>query len=108
MASCPRGKGVSGCRITMDWRKCLADENTLVVTRTTVSWRSDERSHTLTHTLRIEKSGDSLKGTVTGPGKNGEYITNFIGSQMPPMPKKPDLSKITYGKPIILFNGKDL
>lgn len=86
----------------------LADDNTLVVTRTTVSRRSDERSHTLTHTLRIEKTGDSLKGTVTGPGRNGEYITNFTGSEMPPMPEKPDLSKITYGKPIILFNGRDL
>jgi hypothetical protein len=86
----------------------LADENTLVVTRTTVSRKSDERSHTVTHTLRIEKSGDSLKGTVTGPARTGEYVTHFTGSQMPPMPKKPDLSKITYGKPISLFNGKDL
>ncbi|WP_234364427.1 3-keto-disaccharide hydrolase [Lunatibacter salilacus] len=86
----------------------LADENTLVVTRTTVSRKNDERSHTLTHTLRIKKTGDSLKGTVTGPGRNGEYLTNFTGSIMPPMPKKPDLSKVTYGKPITLFNGKDL
>ena len=86
----------------------LADEKTLVVTRTTVSRKSDERSHTLTHTLRIEKAGDSLKGTVTGPGRNGEYTTRFTGSKMPPMPEKPDLSKITYGKPIPLFNGKNL
>lgn len=86
----------------------LADENTLVVTRTTTSRKSDERSHTLTHTLRIEKTGDGLKGTVTGPGRNGEYMTNFTGSPMPPMPEKPDLSKVNYGKPIPLFNGKDL
>jgi len=86
----------------------LADENTLVVTRTTASRKSDERSHTLTHTLRIEKTGDGLKGTVTGPGRNGEYMTHFTGSPMPPMPEKPDLSKVNYGKPIPLFNGKDL
>ncbi|MEX2512882.1 MAG: DUF1080 domain-containing protein [Cyclobacteriaceae bacterium] len=86
----------------------LADENTLVVTRTNTSRKSDERSHTITHTLRIEKTGDSLKGTMTGPGRTGEYVSNFTGSRMPPMPKKPDLSKVTYGKPIALFNGKDL
>lgn len=86
----------------------MADENTLVVTRTTASKKSEERSHTVTHTLRIEKTGDSLKGTVTGPGRNGEYLTHFTGSQMPPMPEKPNLSKVKFGKSIMLFNGKDL
>lgn len=86
----------------------LVDENTLVITRTTASRKSEDRSHTLTHTLRIEKTGGSLIGTVTGPGRNGEYLTHFTGTEMPPMPKKPDLSKVKYGKPITLFNGRDL
>ncbi|MDN3686987.1 3-keto-disaccharide hydrolase [Cyclobacterium jeungdonense] len=86
----------------------LADENTLVVTRTTNSRKSEDRSHTLTHTLRIKKTGESLKGSMTGPGRTGEYVSNFTGFRMPPMPEKPDLSKVTYGEPVDLFNGKDL
>ncbi len=86
----------------------LADENTLVVTRTNSSKKSDDRSHTLTHTLRIEKTGDHLKGTMTGPGRTGEYQTNFTGHRMPSLPEKPDLTKVTFGEPINLFNGKDL
>ncbi|WP_162343264.1 3-keto-disaccharide hydrolase [Cyclobacterium salsum] len=86
----------------------LADENTLVVTRTTNSRKSEDRTHILTHTLRVEKSGDSLKGTMTGPGRNGEYQSDFTGKRMPSMPEKPDLSKLSYGNPISLFNGGDL
>jgi len=86
----------------------LADDNTLVVTRTSNSRKSDERTHVLTHTLRIEKSRESLKGTMTGPGRNGEYQSHFTAKRMPPMPEKPDLSQISYGNPISLFNGGDL
>lgn len=86
----------------------LADESTLIVTRTTNARKSEDRSHTLTHTLRIQKTGDSLKGSMTGPGRNGEYQANFTGFRMPAMPEKPDLSKVTYGEPIDLFNGNDL
>lgn len=86
----------------------LADENTLVVTRTTNARKSEDRTHVLTHTLRVEKSGDSLKGTMTGPARNGEYQSHFTGNRMPPMPEKPDLSNLSYGNPISLFNGGDL
>ncbi len=86
----------------------LADENTLVVTRSTTARRSEERNHTITHTLRIKKSGDTLSGTMSGPGRSGEYRTDFKGSRMPPLPEKPDLSKVNFGAPIKLFNGKDL
>ena len=86
----------------------LADENTLIVTRTNISTKNDDRSHTITHTLRIEKIGDALKGTMSGPRKDGEYVVNFTGKRMPTMPDKPDLSKVVYGQPITLFNEKDL
>ncbi|MBI0398377.1 3-keto-disaccharide hydrolase [Cyclobacterium marinum] len=86
----------------------LANENTLVVTRTNQSKKTDHRTHTITHTLRIEKNGDELKGTMSGPRRDSEYIANFTGKRMPEMPAKPDLSKVKYGKPIALFNGKDL
>ncbi len=31
-----------------------------------------------------------------------------VGKRLPPLPPKPDLSKVKFGKPISLFNGKDL
>ncbi len=32
----------------------------------------------------------------------------FTGKFVPPMPPKPDLAKVKFGKPVTLFNGKDL
>ena len=32
----------------------------------------------------------------------------FTGKRTPPLPKQPDLSKVKFGAPIPLFNGKDL
>jgi hypothetical protein len=34
--------------------------------------------------------------------------TAFIGKRTPPLPPPPDLSKVKFGDPIVLFNGKDL
>ncbi|MCK0148159.1 DUF1080 domain-containing protein [Arenibacter sp. F26102] len=88
----------------------LADENTLVVTRTNQVKRSADRSHTVTYTLEVKKVGDVLQGTMSGPNRdgNGVSVKNFTGKRMPPMPNTPDLSKVKFDKPIILFNGKDL
>ena len=93
----------------------LADDNTLVVTRTNEvnmfkDGAANERKHIRTYTLRIKKSGDQLQGTMTGPSWEGpgETTDTFTGERMPPMPEKPDMSQIKYGKPISLFNGKDL
>ncbi|MCP4978058.1 MAG: DUF1080 domain-containing protein [Maribacter sp.] len=88
----------------------LADKNTLVVTRTYDVKKSDTRTHTITSTLRVVKIGDQLQGTMTGPSRNGleESVTRFTGKRMPPMPETPDLSTVKYGKPISLFNGKNM
>lgn len=93
----------------------LANDDTLVVTRTnevnkTNDGAPDERKHIRTYTLRIKKSGNQLQGTMTGPSWEGpgEMTENFTGKRMPPMPEKPDMATINYGKPIPLFNGKDL
>jgi hypothetical protein len=32
----------------------------------------------------------------------------FTGKAIPPMPPAPDLSKVSFGEPVVLFNGKDL
>jgi len=93
----------------------LANDNTLVVTRTnevtkTEEGAADERKHIRTYTLRIKKSGEQLQGTMTGPswGDVGETTQKFTGKRMPPMPDTPNLSNVEYGKPISLFNGQDL
>jgi hypothetical protein len=92
----------------------LVDENTLIVTRTsedelkTTSGKA--RIHTRTWTMRITKINDAIAGTMTGPawGNTGENISYFTGSRMPAVGPKPDLSAIKFGKPIKLFNGKNL
>lgn len=93
----------------------LADDTTLVVTRTnevtkTKDGAANERKHIRTQTLRIKKSGDQLQGSMTGPswGGSGETTVTFTGKPMPPMLEKPNMGNIKYGKPITLFNGKDL
>lgn len=54
------------------------------------------------------ESGE-LKGEILVTFAKGESVrTPFLGKPIPPMPPTPDLSKIRYGEPITLFNGKDL
>ena len=93
----------------------MADEKSLVVTRTTEITKhkgkdGNERKHTVTYVLRAQKVGDHLVGEMTSPkrGGMGETTTAFFGHLLPDVPDAPDLSKVKYGKPINLFNGKDL
>ena len=88
----------------------LADDQTLVVTQTYDVKKSVDRTQTITKTLLIKRAGDELQGTMTSPKLNGtgESVTSFTGKRMPPIPFTPDISKVTYGKPIELFKGKDL
>ncbi|NNE92824.1 MAG: DUF1080 domain-containing protein [Verrucomicrobiales bacterium] len=50
-------------------------------------------------------SGDGM--TLAFKKPDGEKIS-FTGKRMPPLPSKPDLTKVEFGEPIELFNGKDL
>ncbi len=92
----------------------LADENTLVVTRTGERVLKDEagkeRKHIRTWTLRINKTGETIAGTMIGPSWDGpgESVSRFTGQRIPPVGPAPDLNAIKYGKPIKLFNGKDM
>jgi hypothetical protein len=87
------------------------DGDTLTVTR--VNKRHDEKSgadDTITDTITAKLSGDDLKLTET-VSKNGGTPSapkEFTGHRIPPVPPAPDLSKVKYGAPIVLFNGKDL
>ena len=41
-------------------------------------------------------------------GDGSESTERFSGKRLPPLPARPDLSKVRFAKPIRLFNGKDL
>ncbi len=93
-----------------------ADANQLVVTRTqnVVRNRNNEgnpsRSHVITSTLICSIDGDRISGVFIEPDHTGAKVvkTSFSGKRLPPVPPTPDLSKIKYGQPITLFNGRDL
>lgn len=93
----------------------LVDKNTLIVTRTSeqVLNKDDvgnERTHIKTWTLRITKMNNEIAGTMTGPswGGTGEHLSFFTGKRMPAVGAEPDLNTVKFGKPIKLFNGKDM
>ena len=92
------------------------DGNKLVATRTrNVVREKDEtgketRVQTLTTLYEFTKEGDQLKGVCIDPRNNGKEVSRqtFVATKLPPVPAAPDLTKIKYGEPITLFNGKDL
>lgn len=55
-------------------------------------------------------SGDDLKLTTVVRHEDGKETgrAEFTGKRTPPPPPAPDLSKVKFGEPISLFNGKDL
>jgi hypothetical protein len=72
--------------------------------------RSDGKVYEYTETIIVELLGDKLTLTQVMPRRdgNGENRSEFTGKRTPPLPPKPDLSKAKYGKPIKLFNGRNL
>ncbi len=87
----------------------------LVVTRTRKVNHPEKgsttpRVQTLTTWIEMGIYTDELAGEYIQPLNDGTgvRITKFRGVRLPPLPEAPDLSKVKYGKPIVLFNGKDL
>ena len=90
-------------------------EDILAVTRVHKVERKDTvgkvvRTQMLTETIIARASVDTLSLTQIRPNRNGigASINDFTGRRIPPLPPKPDLSSVEYGKPIVLFNGKNL
>lgn len=60
-------------------------------------------------TITAQLKGDTLNLTITSAGDDGKNVSHeFTGKRTPPLPATPDLSKVKFGEPIELFNGKDL
>jgi hypothetical protein len=94
----------------------LTADRGLIVTRTNeVAVKTDTvgkalRSHKITSWLEIHRDGDKISGYFLEPRQNGMGVdsTSFSGTKLPVVPPAPDLKSVKYGKPIQLFNGKDL
>jgi len=83
--------------------------NKLIITRLQESARGGKKA-TITETITATLDGNNLKlTTVTKRGDGSETKpAEFTGKKIPPLPGKPDLSKVKFGKPITLFDGKNL
>ena len=91
------------------------DNDILFVTRVRKVERKDDagetiRTHTFTETITASISGNKLDLEQVRPRLDGKGVERraFTGKRIAPLPAKPDLSKAKYGKPIVLFNGKNL
>jgi hypothetical protein len=68
------------------------------------------RTQTYPEALIARVYGDQMDLTQMRPSRDGlsSDLLYFGGKKIPPLPPKPDLFKIKYGKPIVLFVGKSL
>lgn len=94
----------------------LAGDHYLIATRLNGVVRSVDkdnkplRIHQITEWIEVEKNGEKISGKMITPHNNGLGVdtTSFTGVKLPPVSAAPDLSKVKFGDPITLFNGKDL
>jgi hypothetical protein len=91
------------------------DDDELVATRVKDVERKDKdgnvvRTQQFTDTIRVKVSGDKLTATIEEPSRVGHGVKRqeFTGTRIPAMPPAPELSKVKYGEPIELFNGRNL
>lgn len=67
---------------------------------------------TVTHpvSLTATLTGDALHGFLSQPSNDGTGVwkDEFTGMRTPPLPPKPDLSKLRFGDSIALIDGRDL
>ncbi len=88
--------------------------DTLNVTRTHEVKRKDGSGKSLiqqfTELITARVDGEKLSLVRFEPRENGEGVSQseFSGKRIPALPPRPDLSKVKFGEPIQLFNGKDL
>jgi len=68
------------------------------------------KTQLVTGWLAVQKKDGKIVGFMCNPKRNGNGIdsTAFTGTKLPAPPAAPDLTKLKFGTPVNLFNGKDL
>ncbi|NUQ60889.1 MAG: DUF1080 domain-containing protein [Pirellulales bacterium] len=91
------------------------DGDKLIVTRIREVKRKDkagkETTAAITTTITGKVSGDQMDLSIVTANEKGKAMgeaAEFSGRRIRPVPAAPDLSKVEFGEPIMLFNGKDL
>ena len=82
----------------------------LVITRVQVQRRGADKGKKITETITATLSGDNLKAVTVKARPDGKEFgrAEFTGKRTPPLPPRPDLSKVKFGASIDLFNGQNL
>ncbi|HNQ87179.1 MAG TPA: DUF1080 domain-containing protein [Verrucomicrobiota bacterium] len=90
-------------------------DDVLYVTRSRDVRRKDAdgkviRTQQFTDAIIATRDGSTLNLTLYSPREDGLGIneSRFTGQRIPDLPPAPDLSKVKFGEPIRLFNGRDL
>ncbi len=86
------------------------DGGVLIVTR---EQKNKEGKVTAIETIAAKTmgEGDILNATTSKKNAEGKEVSKaaeFTGKRIAPIPAEPDLSKVKYGEPVQLLNGKDL
>lgn len=84
------------------------DGDTLFVTR---EQKNKEGKLAAIETITAKIEGENLKLTTSKKNAAGKEVgqpQEFTGKRIPDVPPAPDLSKVKFGAPIQLLNGKDL
>ena len=90
------------------------DGDKLVVTRLHVGQQKNPSGKTVktttTETITATLDGDKMQLVTVKRRADGVEFdrATFTGKRTPPLSSPPDLSKVKFGQPISLFNGKDL
>ncbi len=69
-----------------------------------------EKKEKVTETITAKLSGDKMELQTAKMKASGKPYdqANFTGKRIPPLPERPDLSKVRYGETVNVFNGNDL
>ncbi len=94
----------------------MINGETLLISRTRKMDRQKDatgkplRTQTITQWIECNIYNDVLAGTLYSPKDDGlgAKTTRFYGKRIADLPPAPDLAKVKYGKPVTIFNGKDL
>jgi len=101
-----------GSVLPLDTAKVEGDR--LVVTRNREGKRKEPGgkmvTFTIVQTITARVDGDTLNLTTVDVNDKGKEMNpgELTGKRIPPLPPAPDLSKVKFGPPIVLFNGRDL